>query len=51
MERLSVISKVEKPIIWCARMVVVPKKSSDETDVIICIGLKPLSTCRNTPSR
>ena len=40
MEELGVISKVDKPTLWCAGMVVVPKKSGD---VWICIQLKPLS--------
>ena len=36
MEKLGVISKVDKPTLWCAGMVVVPKKSGD---VIICVDL------------
>ena len=40
MEKLGVISKVDKPTIWYAGMVVVPKKSGD---VRICIDLKPLN--------
>ena len=40
MEKLGVISKVDKPTLWCAGMVVVPKKSGD---VQICVDLKPLN--------
>ena len=40
MEKLGVISKVDKPTRWCAGMVVVPKKSGD---VRICVDLKPLN--------
>ena len=40
MEKLGVISKVDKPTLWCAGMVVVPKKSGD---VRICVDLKPLN--------
>ena len=40
MEKLGVISKVDKPTLWCAGMVVVPKKSGD---VCICVDLKPLN--------
>ena len=40
MEKLGVISKVDKPSLWCAGMVVVPKKSGD---VQICVDLKPLN--------
>ncbi len=40
MERIGVISKVEKPTEWCAGMVVVPKKSGN---VRICVDLKPLN--------
>ena len=36
MEKLWVISKVDKSTLWCARMVVVPKKSGD---VRICVDL------------
>jgi len=39
MEKLGVISKVDKPTLWCAGMVVIPKKS---VDVRICADLKPL---------
>ena len=38
MEKLGVISKVDKATRWCAGMVVVPKKSGD---VRICVDLKP----------
>ena len=40
MERIGIISRVEKPTDWCARMVVVPKKTGD---VRICVDLKPLN--------
>ena len=40
MEKLGVISKVDKPTHWCAGMVVVPKKSGE---VHICVDLKPLN--------
>ena len=40
MEKLGVISKVEKSTLWCAGMVVVPKKSGD---VCICVDLKSLN--------
>ena len=40
MKKLGVISKVDKPTLWCAGMVVVPKKSGD---VRICVDLKPLN--------
>ena len=40
MEKLGVISKVDQPILWCAGMVVVPKKSGD---VHICVDMKPLN--------
>ena len=40
MEKLGVISKVDQPTLWCAEMVVVPKKSGD---VRICVDLKPLN--------
>jgi len=40
MEKLGVISKVDKPTLWCAGMVIVPKKSGD---VRICVDLKPLN--------
>ena len=41
MEALGVISKVDKPTLWCAGMVVVPKKNS--STVRICVDLKPLN--------
>ena len=40
MEKLGVISEVDKPTLWCAGMVVVPKKSGD---VQICVDSKPLN--------
>ena len=40
MEKLGVISKVDQPTLWCAGMVVVPKKSGD---VRTCVDLKPLN--------
>ena len=40
MEEAGVISKVTQPTPWCARMVVVPKKSGK---VRICVDLKPLN--------
>jgi hypothetical protein len=40
MEALGVITKVEQPTDWCARMVAVPKLSGD---VRICVDLKPLN--------
>ena len=40
MGELGVISKVDKPTLWCAGKVVVPKKSGD---VRICVNLKPLN--------
>ena len=40
MKKIGVISKVDKPTLWCAGMVVVPKKSGD---VRICVDLKPLN--------
>ena len=40
MEAIGVITKVEKPTLWCAGMVAVPKKSGD---VRICVDLKPLN--------
>ena len=39
-EKLGVISKVDKPTLWCAGMVVVPKKSGDAQ---ICADLKFLN--------
>ena len=41
MESLGVISKVDQPTDWCAGMVAVPKKKSD--DIRICVDLKPLN--------
>ena len=41
MESLGIISKVDTPTLWCAGMVVVPKK--DKT-IRICVDLKPLNT-------
>ena len=38
MERIGVISRVDKPTDWCAGMVVVPKA------VRICVDLKPLNS-------
>ena len=38
MEKISVISLVDKPTNWCAGMVVVPKKP---VAVRICVDLKP----------
>ena len=40
MEKLGVISKVDKPTLWCTGVMVVPKKSGD---VRICVDLKPLN--------
>ena len=40
MEKAGVISKVTEPTLWCAGMVVVPKKSGN---VCICVNLKPLN--------
>ena len=40
MEKFDMISKVNKPTLWCAGMVVVPKKSGD---VRICVDLKSLN--------
>ena len=40
MEKMGVISRVDKPTAWCAGMVAVPKKSGA---VRICIDLKPLN--------
>ena len=40
MQSLGVISPIDKPSPWCARMVVVPKPSGD---VRICVDLKPLN--------
>ena len=40
MEKLGVLSKVDKPTHRCSGMVVVPQKSSD---VRICVDLKPLN--------
>ena len=41
MGSLGVITKVDKPTLWCAGMVVVPKKNS--STVRICVELKPLN--------
>jgi len=41
MESMGIISRVDEPTPWCARMVVVPKKSGA---VRICVDLKPLNT-------
>ncbi len=41
MERLRVISFVTEPTPWCAIMVVVPPKASEE--VQICVDMKPLN--------
>ena len=40
MEKMGVISKVNKPTDWCAGMVIVPKKSGE---VRICVDLKALN--------
>ena len=40
MEALGVIAKVNEPIEWCARMVVVPKKSGA---ICICVDFRPLN--------
>ena len=40
MESLGVISKVDKPTLWCAGMVVIPKKTEA---IRICVDLKPLN--------
>ena len=40
MENMGVISKIEQPTSWCARMVVVAKRSEA---VRICVDLKPLN--------
>ena len=41
MESMGVISKVDKPTEWCAGMVAVPKRKSEE--IRICVDLKPLN--------
>ena len=41
MESLGVIYKVDQPTDWCAGMVAIPKKKSD--DIRICVDLKPLN--------
>ena len=40
-EKLGVISRVDKPTLWCAGMVVVPKNNGS---VRICVDLKALNT-------
>ena len=40
MEALGVISKVDEPTLWCAGMVVVPKK---EGAIRICVDMKKLN--------
>ena len=40
MESIGVISRVEEPTAWCARMLVVSKK---EGKIRICVDLEPLS--------
>ena len=40
MESLGVISKVDKATLWCAGMVVIPKKTGT---IRICVDLKPLN--------
>ena len=40
MESLGVISRVDEPTMWCAGMVVVPKKNES---IRICVDLKPLN--------
>ena len=40
MEKFGLISKVDKPTLWCAGMVVVHKKFGDVRN---CVDLKPLN--------
>ena len=40
MEKMGVISKIITPTLWCAGMVVIPKRSRT---VRICVDLKPLN--------
>ena len=40
METMGIIKKNLEPTLWCAGMVVVPKKSGD---IRICIDLQPLN--------
>ena len=40
MEKLGVISKVDKPTLWCAGIAVVPKSNGT---VRTCVDLKPLN--------
>jgi len=43
MESLNVMSRVDEPSLWCAAMVVVPKKNSET--VRICVDFQPLNEC------
>ncbi len=40
MEQMGIIRKISEPTLWCAGMVVVPKKSGD---IRICVDLQPLN--------
>ena len=40
MESMGVISKMDEPTLWCAGMVVAPKKGGA---IRICVDLKPLN--------
>ena len=40
MEAMGVISPIQEPTLWCAGMVVIPKRSGA---VRICVDLKPLN--------